>query len=822
MQNIEKFNIRIVDTLENNRTLIFEDTQIESPHLIYNGQDDKFGNLLTSELRFNLLVKTNVEGTFFHLFTGTETRFKVLLEDITDSQNPVVKWSGFLFPEQFNEPYTYSNFFVEFIATDGLGLLKNKYLNPDFYQDKKSVLDVVSRCLLQTGLKFPVLFAPAIQNVGFEISYLDLLVDTSSYVSGGKEKSCYDVLVLLLESNGLRLFQYKKQWVIVGLNLINKVTIPFKEYNYNSSLELEFIQDVLIDRNIISTYFFETPSIETLPVLNEMETTWDSASGDNLLPLDSFLSTNFKEVFTKPIIRSGGGFLPNPAPENFGGYIATPANVKVSEIEVVNTLTLDYFNQVITVGDLDTNYVTLKTPFFIDANADVERYGTFNLELECLSRVIDETNNYYKIEGSFTDIINNGSGKGRIVFNNHGLETGDEIIFEDAGGVYNSLQKVVKVNNNTFDISQNYISNYSGGFKINPFKGVFYFAITRKEDLNGNDSSEEIFISNFPTDSRPNGYFDFDITLDKWNIKAVVKIDKILFLESGYYNIRLYPSVYHRFINSNFYKGVVFKKLTFLLKEETEVSVVRNRNLNYSTFNSLDVFHSSSQKNLSKKSFSFSDNVNNIVQNASFNGVNYASYYLDKWKRVGVDESVSFLKSLNDIYLGINYSYNLKITGTLIGFLLPLDLLDFRYKGVRRYTPVIIDMNLTEGLTDVTLVESKYTDIESEVTLVDVNPVKKPRIEISSKIYGPFGDSWNLTTFYKIIDFTNINATIEVFGYGRNFPLGPLVWKLLYSATLTRDQGVYNFARDFNPGNYTVQVKQGGLVSNLEEVEILY
>lgn len=817
MSAIKRLNIKIIDTLENERQLIFEDTSINSPHLVYNGQEDKLANLNTSELRFNLLVKTNLEGVFFHLFTGSESRFKVILEDVSDVLNPVVKWSGFLLPEQGSESYTYSNFFVDFVATDGIGLLKNKYLNEDYYQDNKSVLDVISKCLLVTGLNLEILFAPAVENAGFDLDYLDLLVNTSSYSKDSSKKSCYDILVLMLESIGCKLFQYNNQWVICGLNHINFLSIAFKKYGFNSVFELNYLGSVTIDRNLVDADLLETPEISVIPVLNEMTTTWDAEMREDLFVFDSFSAILFKKNFVKKITLSGLLSLGSNVSSNLAEDFATPANASLDNNDDYS-LIIDYkvFETQINLEDLNFNFLNFKEPIFINKSTDLERYGSLEIELGCRADQFDSSLDYYNLKGTFSSVTDNGFGKGRVVSENHNLETGDHILIEGGGNIYNTYQQVTKVDNNTFDISGDFTRNFLGSYRINPFKGVFYFAITRKDFLDQDDSSAELYLSNFIEDSRPEGFFDFDITMSGFDIKAVLKIDKILFIKDGYYNIRLYPGVFHRAINiSSFYEGVSIKRLNFSLKQADTVDVVNKRNLNFSTGNKLDVFHASSQLNLSDKSFLFSDSVRDIVSAASFNGVNYASYYLDKWKRPGLKEELPYLEVLNRIYLGVNYNFNFKVSGTVLDLVFPLDVINFKYKGVRSYTPVVIDNNLVEGTAELVFVENKYTDVAFKTAFNASNSVALvPRIVIDSKAYASGGVNV-INTWYKFIDFGVVNAFIEI----RGLDSGNI--NFLYKGVISSTKGAFGISASSFFGSYQIIIYQNGVVSNKEVVNII-
>ncbi|WP_435263452.1 hypothetical protein [Tenacibaculum sp. nBUS_03] len=225
--NTDYFDIKIIDTHENNRELHLEDTQMRSPKLVYNGTDDKLQNLMTAELHFNMLVPDSENATFWHLFTGSETRYKVLLESEENGEVTTV-FTGFLLPEQFAEPYDSGGFFVEFVATDGIGRLKGL----DFLgttSQRQSVIEVLLRCLILTGLDLPLNFAPAFTNAAFDFNYKELEVDTVCY----KDMTVYEVMLACLESLGCKLVQVNSQWYVLGLNRFSEQEITFHRYSYS-------------------------------------------------------------------------------------------------------------------------------------------------------------------------------------------------------------------------------------------------------------------------------------------------------------------------------------------------------------------------------------------------------------------------------------------------------------------------------------------------------------------------------------------------------------------------------------------------------------
>ena len=886
MDKVKCFNISIIDTLESNRTLVFEDTAVESPHLIYNGQSDKFANLNTSELHFNLLVKSSDEAVFFHLFTGSEVRFKVVLEDVTDPQAAVIKWQGFLLPEQFSEPLKHSNYFVQFIATDGIGKLKNDVLSANYYQDNKSVLEVINKCLLQTGLVLPIYFAPAIQNAGFILDYLQLQIQTICYLDDGDKKSTYDILVAVLESIGCKLFQYEQQWVIVGLNRINDSEINFSKYNVTSLLELVYLEDEVLTRKIIDRVFYATPMITVLPPLKKMVATWAADNVNNLIPEDAIghLPVNvandvndrtlkyWQKIGDKNFVFNVWWLLDSEFnytgfefDKYYNGYKATPS-VNLEDDVAGPFIFINNTSETIVLSDLDTNFIDFKEPFYVKGSLDLERFATLKIEF---------------------------------------------IMFAASGVTQSELQAAIKD-----EVLENH----------------FFFAITRKPLKNDARSLEEIVFSNFDSDAQPDGIYDFQLTATSSSVKGSLTIDKMLLEESGYYNLRLYPAV-----SNPLFSGVqVFNKCTFVIDLADDVVVTNERNIGFTTAHEIDVFHSAMEMQTSVRSFVFSEEVqqqmdadiltpleievlptfftNNAVDvNGSLwytkivvglsdedflniengyqlyikkggvgvlqlvdpitftvkdeaseggkvivqlkfepasNGyleieasdvlylkiasgvlesINYVNYWIDKWQRLGVSESVSYLEALNRIYLGCLDSYSFKIEGTYTSLLTPFDLVNFNYKGDRRYTPVVIDNNLTQGISECVLVESKYEDVVVDVVSdlnipIDISDqVLVPSIDISVTVVSPslFNYLWSLSVQYSFTDISPVNTLVvakQLTGSGGVYT------GFEKTASVVNISGIVFLTFPIVPGDqagfYEVSIAQDGIISNTVEVEV--
>lgn len=235
---MEQVVIKIYDTASSH--LVMEQfTQQGSPVLRWNGFDENFQAIMTSEFNFNMLSENAEDGKFFDLFTGDESKFRVVIETGTDS----TIWAGYLLPDQYSEPYKNGAFFVNFTATDGLGLLKNKPFTFFDFDEEVSVVYMIATILKQTNLYQYLYIAEAFNMVNS--NWNDVLLNTANFRGetiltgpfGAQDEteydSCYDVLEKLLYAIGCTLYSYWNRWYIVGWNRKHLITDTFKVYDFH-------------------------------------------------------------------------------------------------------------------------------------------------------------------------------------------------------------------------------------------------------------------------------------------------------------------------------------------------------------------------------------------------------------------------------------------------------------------------------------------------------------------------------------------------------------------------------------------------------------
>ncbi|AUC13833.1 hypothetical protein BTO06_01110 [Tenacibaculum sp. SZ-18] len=815
------YDIKIIDAKGNGRELSYEKTEQGSPKLIYNGSDSKFHNLITSELQFNMLVPVNDEAYFFHLFTGSETRFKVIVETRNENDQVELFWEGFLLPEQFSEPYDHSGFFVDFIASDGIARLKRKYLQDSFYEERKSVIEILIACLNQTGLFLDVWFAPAIQQLFFELNYNDLIVDTSVYMDSGRKKRTYDILSDLLVSIGCKLFQYLGKWVVIGLNEFAHDEIEFFVYSnkYLQSIVYEGKSTFVRNKKFVKFYSEQMISIE--PLLNEVVVNWDSDKSKHIIPKDNALAfplnfdsdvndrtpkywtliSNSSIDFSVLLSFYDADFDYSKLnfTNDFIGLSATPNTGK--DFIGPNLVFRDFVSS---KTDLENNYATLVKSYYVEGSDDLNRYATLSIDFE-YSPVEDDSLSENIKEGSYDDI--------------------------------------------------------------------FYFAITRKSFKNSSIVEEEIVLSNLEYVDIPKGIYDFKLTAQSSSqIKGELKIDKIILKETGWYNIRLFPAVEKPVLNTVYLGlGLVFTKCDFTLNHQGEAGYSLNRGLAFTTIYEEELFHSAAVDSFSKRRFDFSDSITSQIINSTLfpvnislipssfvlkeveylgnpfvellfmkiskkdfnylnNGFklyvkktdslnyekvnelnysvvydseyggecivqqkyltansqdvfieegdlleirldsevyNYSDYHLGRWKLSTDEEVSSYLDVFAKMYLKLQNEINVKMSGVCQGLFSPIDIIRFNYQGLRDYNIENLTLDLTGNQTELVLVEKKIGEISDSVDydfeIPDGGGVNDVSIVISTKFLSPtsFGAYvYFLETSYTITGINQVNAML--------------------------------------------------------------
>jgi hypothetical protein len=197
---------------------------------------DSAGTIRGTSLEFS--IRAIVDFEFIELYTDNVRDWLVQL--VTEA-NEVV-WSGFLLPEQYQEPYRPAPVNVSFTASDQLGLLKYViYTAPsDVRISRLAVLNqCIDNCGLDLGFAVSIAIKEARQNQSRSV-LSEIYINPEIY----NTMTCYDVIVDILSVYNADITQFGSRWLIRDDNKL----LPRVLYDRNGifeSIELAPIQKLL-------------------------------------------------------------------------------------------------------------------------------------------------------------------------------------------------------------------------------------------------------------------------------------------------------------------------------------------------------------------------------------------------------------------------------------------------------------------------------------------------------------------------------------------------------------------------------------------------
>lgn len=379
---MKHLQIEIIDTYENDLALQVEVTKASAPTLAYDGGDDIYEPLYTSNLKFNMRVADYADAYFLHLFTGDEKRFKVKLNAISEEEEVRLYWQGYLLPDMLREPYTNNNLFVDFEAIDMLASLKGKFLKPWQYYQRYNIATLFAMIFEQTGISQPMVIRPSIIPANAGINWRSMNVPLLTYVDGGKYTDLYTILTDVLQSNLLTCYSFKGTWYIDGVTRKNETNGPALYFDENGVFETQ--------KNLYKEFISPSPIKDSL-YFTAM-TPWKTVTAEfdykgekNVLPGDVVVKENFN------INYDNGQFLINsPATALMDYWKQVGAKMKIvadnSNLKLTSLNALPGQPYAVLEPEALLNYVELKSPVYLYANFEYE------VEIELEYRVVQVTN----------------------------------------------------------------------------------------------------------------------------------------------------------------------------------------------------------------------------------------------------------------------------------------------------------------------------------------------------------------------------------------------------------------------------------------------
>lgn len=579
--------VKIIDTTTNKLVRDFssedifetEENQAAKASILlnYEGADDKYGNLMTSSLTFDLLVSDARDGKFYHLYTGSETKYKV---ELWTNENQLL-WQGFLMPDQYSEPYKNGCFFVSMTATDGVGLLRGKEFEGSYYEKENSVIKYITTALRETGLNQELYFAPAIEATnGFR--WDEIYVSGKLYREEPKKSdveflpsssmdNVYDVLERLVHDLGCRLFTYDNKWFLIGYNQQHRSSIEFFHYDVNGGYKGRVKQEVSSKK----VTFYMNPNITVVSPWKTVVVSADLDEDNTLVDEEYYKheGTLFSSDPSKYWRIVGGadiGWTPRD-----GKWIATWTHQgQLIPDFKASTPTLLGATNFRTEDNVVGSYLELKDRIWIEKSDNMFVLKYFEFELELLSESgLSEKDNYENNE--YANVL-----RYELLLNNEVLRS-------------------------NFPNSPNYLEDAL--------------------ELDYNDNSYE-----YKEEVHKNKNF----IEKRRNLSGKIKIDKLNIAKSGWLQLRIYPPVIKNSKRPEFHTTAI-KKLLIKLIAKKDYEAKRVRQIDYTTKKDVELFHIDNAQDNTHKRFIFKRD--GIVEDKSWRtswkrfGVNESKRYGDAY-----------------------------------------------------------------------------------------------------------------------------------------------------------------------------------------------
>lgn len=186
--------------------------------------------------RASVTLHSNVSRKFYDLFEGDERdhygRFLV---------DAVVKWTGWITPDIFSEPWKNGPYQTTLNFNDGIGGLKNlpfPDVNDNGYTGTISEKDAIIACLGRIGLRLDVHIACNLTEAsmtGGTAPITQSFVNVEAFVKFNQGErqplNCYEVLSKILKSWNAVLLQEENKWWIVREPELYGTTLSFARYD---------------------------------------------------------------------------------------------------------------------------------------------------------------------------------------------------------------------------------------------------------------------------------------------------------------------------------------------------------------------------------------------------------------------------------------------------------------------------------------------------------------------------------------------------------------------------------------------------------------
>lgn len=288
-----------------------------------------------------------------------------------------VEWIGFVVPDFFNVPIE-ENPVINLIASDRIGILKDiSYNVPDLTTDDRvSYLNIISKCLLETGLQLNINVVCDLKCdmfTGVLPEDANCLVD--SFVSelrfvkdedNGETESCYEVIKSICDEFNCLITQRKGEWWI-----FNKENLEIGDgdlFRYTS--DGQFIDKYPFMQNEITFSLIDTGGERTLMPAGSKNTYLLDNGVDLQYPLNRSLKRVINDDSTMINWYINSGFNVNnlyPPDEYFpNGLVQTNLQKQASGVRVTHSEIMVVSDDTVNITPVP-GYVYMTTPWMLQS-----------------------------------------------------------------------------------------------------------------------------------------------------------------------------------------------------------------------------------------------------------------------------------------------------------------------------------------------------------------------------------------------------------------------------------------------------------------------
>lgn len=281
--------------------------------VVFRWSPDSFINPVLKPSSADIHLMSPSRLYFKSLFTSNKFKYKVQYYE-----SSVIKWTGYLMPDLYSEPYENKNYPIILKAVDGLGYLKNiDFLDSDGneYEGRDTDMNIIAICMKKLNMGLLVNVAINIFETRMDKGSNDNpLQQAFTYRDIFKDKDCAYVLREIIKPYGCMMYQMDNTWWIVRKPMLNAETLPYLSYdisgvfisfegadsiNHNKALTNTAAADA--DRNVL---VMGRTTIEVIPAIKELLIHHDYGLKPNILEGGDLKADDFTWDETDEIYRS--------------------------------------------------------------------------------------------------------------------------------------------------------------------------------------------------------------------------------------------------------------------------------------------------------------------------------------------------------------------------------------------------------------------------------------------------------------------------------------------------------------------------------------